>query len=99
MKEQLQQAEISHVDETDLRVASKLHWLYLVSTEKLTDYEVHAKRGSEAMNAAGILENFHGKLVLDHWKVYFSYYGYELVACNAHHLRELDYLKKPFIQT
>lgn len=98
IKEQLQQAKILHVDETGLRVEGKLHWLHSASTDKLTDYEVHAKRGKEAMDAAGILENFHGKLVHDHWKVYFSYDGCEHAACNAHHLRELDYLEKQFQQ-
>lgn len=99
IKEQLQQAEILHVDETGLRVAGKLHWLHSASTDKLTDYEVHPKRGREAMDAAGILEDFHGKLVHDHWKVYFSFDGCEHFACNAHHLRELDYLEKQFQQT
>lgn len=99
VKGQLQQAKILHVDETGLRVTGKLHWLHSASTDKLTDYEVHTKRGKEAMDTAGILGNFHGKLVHDHWKVYFSYDGCEHVACNAHHLRELDYLEKQFQQT
>ena len=98
IKEQLQHAKILHADETGLRVVGKLHWLHSASTDRLTDYQVHAKRGKEAMDAAGILENFHGKLVHDHWKVYFSYDGCEHVACNAHHLRELDYLEKQFQQ-
>ncbi len=99
IKAQLQQAKILHVDETGLRVAGKLHWLHSASTDKLTNYDVHAKRGKEAMDAAGILESFHGTLVHDHWKVYFSFDGCEHAACNAHHLRELDYLEKQFQQT
>nr|WP_256452024.1 transposase [Methylobacter sp. S3L5C] len=47
----------------------------------------------------GLWKNFHGKLVHDHWKVYFSYDGCKHVACNAHHLRDVDYLKKQFQQT
>ena len=99
IKEQLQQAEILNVDETGLRVKGELHWLHSASTDKLTDYEVHTKRGKEAMDAAGILDDFRGKLVHDHWKAYFNYEKCEHVACNAHHLRELAYLEKQYQQT
>lgn len=98
IKEQLQQAAVLNSDETGLRVKGKLHWLHSASTDKLTDYEVHAKRGKDAMDAAGILENFQGKLVHDHWKAYFNYENCEHIACNAHHLRELDYLEKQYQQ-
>jgi transposase len=87
VKAQLQQAEVLHVDETGLRVKSKLHWLHAASTDKLTDYTVHSKRGKEAMTEAGILQGFTGKMVHDHWKVYFTYEQSEHGLCNAHHLR------------
>ena len=51
----------------------------------------HAKRGKEAMNEMGIIPNFSGVLVHDHWKPYL---GYECqhALCNAHHLRELEWV-------
>lgn len=98
VKEQLHQAEVLHSDETGLRVEGKLHWLHSASTDKLTDYEVHKKRGREGMDAAGILDGYEGNLVHDHWKAYFAYDDCVHIACNAHHLRELIYIEKQFRQ-
>ena len=98
VKKMLHQAPVLNADETGLRVEGKLHWLHSVSTDKLTDYEVHPKRGKEAMDAAGVLEGYQGKLVHDHWKPYFAYEDCEHIACNAHHLRELAYIEKQYQQ-
>jgi transposase len=51
---------------------------------------VHAKRGKEAMDAAGVLSSFAGIACHDAWAPYDSYQdvaGHAL--CNAHVLREL----------
>ena len=99
VKEMLHQEPVLNADETGLRVEGKLNWLHSVSTNKLTDYEVHPRRGKEAMDAAGVLEGYQGKLVHDHWKPYFAYTDCEHIACNAHHLRELSYIEKQYQQS
>ena len=79
---------LAHADETGLRVKDKLHWLHSLSTDSLTYYQVHQKRGKIAMNEAGILPEFVGTLVHDFWKSYFTF-DCQHAMCNAHLLREL----------
>ena len=97
VKEQLKSSQVMHLDESGLRVLSKLHWLHVSSTDRLTHYEVHGKRGQVAMDAIGLLEDFSGRAVHDHWKPYFQY-DCDHALCNAHHLRELHYIEKQYQQ-
>jgi transposase len=66
----------------------------VAATGTAVHYTVHAKRGQEAMEAAGILPDFRGHAVHDHWKSYWAYRGCSHSLCNAHHLRELRYCEE-----
>jgi transposase len=85
------QAAVVHVDESGLRVAGGLHWLHVASTPQLTHYGVHANRGTEAMDALGVLPQCRQWLVHDHWKPYYKYEALHAL-CNQHLLRELKFL-------
>jgi transposase len=85
------QAPVVNVDESGLRVAGSLHWLHVACTPDLTFYGVHGKRGTEAMDALGVLPHCRHWLVHDHWKPYYKYDALHAL-CNQHLLRELKFL-------
>jgi transposase len=79
-----------------MRVQGKGWWLHVCSTKTHTHYQIHQKRGTEAMDEIGILPKFKGKAVHDGFK---SYNQYECShnLCNAHHLWELVFIYKRLI--
>lgn len=95
---QLVQADVLHNDETGMRVEGKLHWLHVASTDRLTAYTVHSKRGQEAMREAGILPQFKGVSVHDGLVSYFQFEDCAHALCNAHHLRELRFIEEQYQQ-
>ena len=62
----------------------------LVKSRGRARYRVHARRGSEAIEAAAILTDFGGVAVHDGWAPYRNYERRRHALCNIHHLRELE---------
>jgi transposase len=83
-------APVAHFDETGARVQGHLRWLHAASTERLTFYALHDKRGREGIDHAGVLPSFTGTAVHDGMKAYRRYTLARHALCNAHHLRELQ---------
>lgn len=90
LRELLAVAPVAHFDETGARIAGRLGWVHSASTDKLTRYTAHARRGSEAIDAAGILPDFEGVAIHDGWAPYRNYPDCDHGLCNVHHLRELQ---------
>ena len=89
LKQSLLREDVLHSDETGVNVKAKLHWIHVVSSSVMTYYMLHQKRGRVAMDDMGIIPNYNGILVHDHWTPY-NHYECTHSYCNAHILRELN---------
>jgi len=89
----LTQAPAVSADESGVRVDGKLHWLHVAATSLLTFFGVHGNRGTQAMDALGVLPHCHSWLIHDFWKPYLKYEALHAL-CNQHLLRELKFLSE-----
>jgi transposase len=99
IQQQITIADVAQFDESGLRVEGELSWLHVASTESLTHYHVDRKRGQIGMQAGGILTKFRGNAVHDHWKPYLKFDQCQHSFCNAHHLRELQFVTEQYQQS
>jgi len=98
LKAALQRAPVLHSDETGVRRGGRLAWAHVASTDRLTHYAIHAKRGSEATSEIGILPGYRGVSVHDGWKPYQAHTTCRHALCNVHHLRELTFVEEQYQQ-
>ena len=89
-REGIAASAVAGFDETGFRVEGKLHWVHCARTGKYTLLTVHARRGTQAMEAMGVLPSFAGVAVHDAWAPYDTYTAPEHQLCCAHALRELQ---------
>ena len=92
IRDRIRQAPVVHFDETGMRVDSSLAWLHSASTSTDVLLTAHRKRGTQAMDDAGVLPGFTGIAVHDAWAPYDTYNSTTHALCNAHVLRELVYV-------
>src|SRR5262249_23251282 len=98
LKQALRCAPVLHSDETGVRRSGRLAWAHVASTARLTHYAIHAKRGSEAMAAIGILPGYTGVSMHDGWKAYQASTTCRHALCNVNHLRELTFVEEQYQQ-
>jgi transposase len=102
IKAALRHAPVLHHDETGLRVVgaegAQLEWTHVTCTPTLTHYARHAARGAAALEAIGILPGYRGTSVHDGWTSYRHFQTGRHALCNAHHLRELTFVKEELHQ-
>jgi transposase len=91
-KKQLMNSTCIHVDETSLRVDKKNYWVHVYSSGDITVKFLHEKRGTEAIEAIGIIPYYGGVIIHDCWASYLSYGHLDHGLCGSHLLRELTFI-------
>lgn len=92
IREKLTGCERNHSDETGLRAEGKTRWAHVLSTEYYTILSLSDFRGYKGMAEAGLLPLYKGINVHDCWASYWKFPDITHAVCNAHILRELNFV-------
>ena len=82
---------VVHVDETSIRVGTKLNWIHTISTDLLTLLSCRPTRGMVELIDIGVLTDYSGTIVHDGLGLYNrpELAGATHAQCGAHLLRHL----------
>ena len=92
IKGELLKGKVMHCDETGCYVDNHRHWLHVAGSMDYTYYHIDKKRGSEALERMGMLEQYGGTVIHDFYSSYYKLGEYTHGLCNAHHLRDLTFV-------
>ncbi|MDR2144861.1 MAG: IS66 family transposase [Tannerella sp.] len=93
LQQLISNSDVVNADETGIRISKKTSWLHNYSTPFYTYLFPHVKRGTEAIEKGGaFLKDFKGWLIHDCWKPYFKLTNTQHGLCNAHLIRELQFI-------
>jgi transposase len=99
IKEQVKQADWIHCDETGINLVGNNRWLHVACTPQWTYFHVDEKRGYEALQRIGILDEYTGWVVHDYYSSYYRFEKCNHGLCNVHHLRDLTYIAEDLGQS
>lgn len=92
IKQRLLLQEVTHSDESGFRAEGKTRWVHVMCTEALTYLGLSNFRGQKGMNEIGLLSKYKGINIHDCWSSYWQYPDIIHAICNAHILRELNFV-------
>lgn len=90
--------KLGNVDETPIRVGGHAGYLHVFCNTALSYLSYHSKRGMKAIVDIGVLDKFKGILIHDCFSMYFNY-GSKHAVCNAHLLRDLEFIIEKYGHT
>lgn len=96
IKVALRNSSVLGVDETGIRINGINHWVHVSRTDDLVHLAFHSKRGKEAIEEIGIINQFTGTLVRDGWFSYNWYQQCRHSLCNIHLLRDLRFIAEAY---
>lgn len=89
IENRLKTESVVHLDETGLRTSGKTMWVHTMSSVTDTHLLLSQHRGFEAIQQH--LNDYKGTAIHDGWRSYQKF-DCQHGLCNAHHLRELNFL-------